>query len=183
MGSANGMKPVLPPYSHLWARRTVSARTAFAVRPSPKDSPSADGHPAARTLWALGDAYCVLAAGPEPLPRLIALATLALAHPLVLVIVRLVLGRGLGGDRHAHERKRPGTRRREPLDAQEGWRAPRDRERVMKKCTREYAGVCTLGLLVAVGTSCVRGDGFCSLCFVSLIESCEVGRMRFIRRQ
>lgn len=102
---------------------------ALAVRPSPKDGPSSDGHPAAHTLWAARDAYRAPATGPEPLPRLVALTALALAHPLVLDLVRIVLphdaapvrvGHGLGGDRRARERERSGTRSREPHDAQEG---------------------------------------------------------------
>jgi hypothetical protein len=168
---------------------------ALAVRPSPKDGPSADGLPvAAHTLWAVGDAYRAPAAGSEPLPRLVALAALALAYPLVFDLVRIVLlphdaapvrvviGYGLGSDRRARERERPGTRRREPHDAQEGRRAPRARGRVMNKCARECAGVCALDLSCLDWYElCVRGGCFCSLCFVSLFESCEVGRMRIIQ--
>ena len=99
------------------------------IYPMIKQSSRSDGHPAAHTLWAARDAYRAPATGPEPLPRLVALTALALAHPLVLDLVRIVLphdaapvrvGHGLGGDRRARERERSGTRSREPHDAQEG---------------------------------------------------------------
>ena len=112
-------------------RQTASPGVhALAVRPSSKDAADTDDAPAVRALWAVGRAHRAAAAGPEPLPRLVALPALALAHPLVLAFVPLVpahdtapvlvFGHGLGGDHRAREREHPGTRRREPHDAQEG---------------------------------------------------------------
>ena len=98
---------------------------ALALRPPP------EGAPAARTPRAVRYAHCAPAAGSEPLPRLVALPALALAHPLVIALVRLVIpydaapvfpiyGHGSGGDCRARKCERPRTRRREPHDAQEG---------------------------------------------------------------